>query len=358
MQSNNSNSNSNSGMYNMHTVQQPADLNNSLLNTPFNKYSTFPAYNAQPAARSPYQQRTTNKNYVKRHSCPWEGCDRLFAGPHNVRQHVREQHTGERSFKCPECLELGHDKGFARPFSLNRHRRQIHNVDNQKAKGAAQGAGENATAEARDADVGGAFRMVLFGNNGGMAYQPQATTGVSQSDGMNAPNVEDELLRAFAAHNSTHAHNANNANIMPNVNAEANIDDFFDMPNDQLNLDQDFGLELLTCDECQHRSDSMNSMLHHLHDAHQAPYSQLCNCSICEMLYAGDDATAAGHARELAGGALGLLQKPGEANSQTKPAFDLPNHDMMEFELGDDQGLLGSEGFGNGVIDPSVFLDL
>ena len=105
------NTDSNSGMYSMHTVQQPADLNNSLLNQPFNPSATY-----QHSA----QQPTPKKSHPKRYQCTREGCERMFAGPHNVNQHIREAHTGEKPYKCPECTALGHDKAFARPFSCFR----------------------------------------------------------------------------------------------------------------------------------------------------------------------------------------------------------------------------------------------
>lgn len=163
--------NSSNGMYSMHTVQEPADLNNSLLAQPFNP-------NQQPA----YQPPAPKKSQAKlRYKCTWEDCERMFAGPHNVNQHIREAHTGQKPYKCPECTALGHDKGFARPFSLNRHRRQIHHVETgMKATAVAMGNGQGPDAMAAgDADVGDIFRGILFGNtdNGGVPQPAQASMG-------------------------------------------------------------------------------------------------------------------------------------------------------------------------------------
>lgn len=61
--------------------------------------------------------------------CPWEGCDRLFTCQHNIDQHVREVHTGERPCMCELCALEGKLAGFARPASLNRHYRDVHKID-------------------------------------------------------------------------------------------------------------------------------------------------------------------------------------------------------------------------------------
>ena len=66
----------------------------------------------------------------KRHPCPYDCKDKLtgevrhFASRHNVDQHVREQHTGERPYRCVICEE----KAYARPFGLNRHMAAKHGI--------------------------------------------------------------------------------------------------------------------------------------------------------------------------------------------------------------------------------------
>ncbi|KAK4505105.1 hypothetical protein PRZ48_003068 [Zasmidium cellare] len=61
--------------------------------------------------------------------CTWEGCGRMFTCQHNVNQHIREAHTGERPSVCEICAKLGGSAAFSRPYSLNRHLRSQHGVE-------------------------------------------------------------------------------------------------------------------------------------------------------------------------------------------------------------------------------------
>lgn len=72
--------------------------------------------------RDPYHPK-------KKFSCTWPGCTHAqFTCPHNVAQHIREQHTYDRPFKCTYCAASGTVKAFARQGTLNRHERDIHKV--------------------------------------------------------------------------------------------------------------------------------------------------------------------------------------------------------------------------------------
>jgi hypothetical protein len=61
--------------------------------------------------------------------CDFAGCGRKFRSPHNVQQHVRAAHTGERPFACSLCEEKGKQKAFVRLASLYRHIRGVHKMD-------------------------------------------------------------------------------------------------------------------------------------------------------------------------------------------------------------------------------------
>lgn len=61
--------------------------------------------------------------------CTWEGCSQMFTCRHNVEQHIREKHTGERPYVCAICAQHGGDSTFARPASLYRHMRQQHRIE-------------------------------------------------------------------------------------------------------------------------------------------------------------------------------------------------------------------------------------
>jgi hypothetical protein len=87
------------------TTTQKLNLSSSLLNTPF-----------VPAGQQP------NK---KKFRCTWEGCTRSFDSPHNVKQHVREAHTGEKPHVCNACWANGVRSAFTRPFGLTRHMQQV-----------------------------------------------------------------------------------------------------------------------------------------------------------------------------------------------------------------------------------------
>ena len=77
----------------------------------------------------PNQSNPSAKKPDHNMPCPWEGCDRLFTCQHNIDQHVREAHTGERPYVCELCVLEGEMADFARPGSLNRHYRDVHKID-------------------------------------------------------------------------------------------------------------------------------------------------------------------------------------------------------------------------------------
>ncbi|EME47835.1 hypothetical protein DOTSEDRAFT_21577 [Dothistroma septosporum NZE10] len=82
-----------------------------------------PSMQAMQAATTGYYSAT------KHLSCPFEGCDQRFTCKHNVNQHVREAHTGERPYECHICAEKGDFTAFSRPASLYRHQRGVHNYE-------------------------------------------------------------------------------------------------------------------------------------------------------------------------------------------------------------------------------------
>lgn len=69
--------------------------------------------------------------YKPKHNipCTWEGCGRMFTCNHNVQQHIRETHTGERPHVCAICAARGIDSRYARPGTLYRHIRSQHKIE-------------------------------------------------------------------------------------------------------------------------------------------------------------------------------------------------------------------------------------
>jgi len=338
----------NNGMGSMHTVQQPADLNNSLLSQPFNPNTTaqqpYQQTYQQPVQyqQQPYQQPAPKKGNTKRYQCTWEGCDRMFAGPHNVNQHIREAHTKEKPFKCPECTALGYDTGFARPFSLNRHRRQRHHVDTRVARPA--GVVENARGPgamaAGDADMGGMLRGVLFGNNvnNNSAALPQAPANMGgfQNNAPATQNGEDDWFGAFAnsGNAAAQADNSGGQAFAP----DATIDDFFNSGNDQMNVKQpsdQIQPAVISCGHCGYKTQDQNPMLLHQHDEHLVPNTPLCDCTVCKMIYVGDDSEpgAQAHAQQLAAGALDVsAQEVDTGLGEMGAGFDMSAAgDAMDF---------------------------
>jgi hypothetical protein len=100
-------------------------------NTSLNCNMSNTSYYTNPVTITP--TTNTSRNYRAdryQHLCPYAGCGRLFASPHNVDQHIREQHTGERPYKCKRC-----GKAFARPGTLNRHLAKVHKVKDAMHQG-------------------------------------------------------------------------------------------------------------------------------------------------------------------------------------------------------------------------------
>ena len=84
----------------------------------------------------------------KRFVCDWEGCTHPpFTCPHNVKQHIREVHTGERPSSCHICEADGKIKAFARPATLYRHIREVHKIEcnGKKGRSATKDVGPSAT---------------------------------------------------------------------------------------------------------------------------------------------------------------------------------------------------------------------
>ena len=66
----------------------------------------------------------TSPNYQpERYIHPCRHCSQIFASPHNVEQHCREQHNYAGA-RCPEC-----QKEFARNWLMYRHMDRVHDIN-------------------------------------------------------------------------------------------------------------------------------------------------------------------------------------------------------------------------------------
>ena len=184
---------------------------------------------------------------------------------------------------------------------------------------------------ARDADVADALGAMLFGADAGFVQQGAAGIGALQNL---AGDIGD----------------SNSGFEEPMADAETT--DFFNFAGDQAAEPEILPTNLLSCGQCQHQTNDMNTALLHQHDTHEAPNSQLCSCSICAMMFVGDEGGIAAlvHAQMLAAGALELVWlKDGVGAGDTREEDGIAGADVMDFDMGYANGLGQEMG---GMIDP------
>lgn len=251
----------NAGFCAMHTTTtQNTSLSNSLLNTPFVPAgaATDPQDPLVPGLKLPA---------ANVHPCTWPGCPRFFACQHNVQQHIREKHTGERPFKCDICAAAGLSTAFARPYGLTRHKAQVH-ADGKRSKRAGKQPVEN------DGPNAGDFGMD-FGDD------------VFQWDGEQMAGVEQTIVGAgdeFAELGATLAA------------ANAEMDEMFNSHQSGNAPETQHQGFAFTCADCDFASADNQDVLAHLHFTHFVPSSRLCPCSTCSLVSFNSDQDAFNHA--------------------------------------------------------------
>lgn len=229
--------------YNVHTATtQSYDLASSLLNTPF-----VPATETQ----APRNRRNREKKYP----CTWQGCDRYFDCLHNVQQHIREAHTGEKPYKCAACAAEGAFSAFSRQFGLNRHMRQVHFVGAQSSKAVSSPSASNPGVAA----IGAVLAEASF------------DTDAFSSD----VEISDEQFQ---------------------FDAELTDTDVTGI--------QHSGSLSFACDECGHVAASEEDVFAHMHASHQAPNTRFCACNICTMMFKPGEQDAMHHTTLLGNGAF------------------------------------------------------
>jgi hypothetical protein len=226
------------------TTTQKLNLSSSLLNTPF-----------VPAGQQP------NK---KKFRCTWEGCTRSFDSPHNVKQHVREAHTGEKPHVCNACWANGVRSAFTRPFGLTRHMQQVHDVDTRPSRAVASSAAR-------------AFGGVGAGAGAGASRQADSSQTIE--------NNEFAEMGALL----TNA-NAEMGGVMSDVQFQFDAD----LSSADVSDDQNGGV--VACGECGFSAMNREEILTHLHAIHGVRNSRYCSCSICTTMFITSEEAAMDHA--------------------------------------------------------------
>jgi hypothetical protein len=240
------------------TTTQTSTLSSSLLNTPFVLAG----------------QKPNNKNF----QCAWEGCGRWFSSPHNVAQHVRENHTGEKPHECQLCWAKGVFSGFARPFGLTRHMGQVHSVDTRRSRAAM-----SMTADAF----------------GGAAVAPVALQWADPADPSQA--IEDDEFAEFGALPA-------GANAeMGAASGDVDMSDFqfqFDTGLSNVDVSDNHNNNVIACGECGYFAANQEGILTHLHAMHGIRNTPFCSCSICTTMFLSSEEAAVNHAISLGNGAF------------------------------------------------------
>jgi hypothetical protein len=239
--------------YNVHTTTTGSyHLASSLLNSPF-------APSAEPkASRNP-------RNRAKKYPCTWQGCNRFFDCPHNVQQHIREAHTGEKPYECEVCAAEGVFSAFSRQYGLNRHKRQVHFIGTQSSK-----AGDEFEA------VGATFAQANFDMGAD-------SNDIQVSDGQFVFDAELSDMDISGAQHSG-------------------------------------GLSF-ACGECGFASATEEDIFMHMHATHEAPNTRFCACKVCKTMFKPNERDAMNHTILLRSGAF-------HVPSDTSFAQDGPNVTM------------------------------
>lgn len=267
-----------------------------------NAYPAFPPLNGEAPNYNIGPKRPLN------FPCSWNGCDRMFACPHNVEQHIREAHTGERPYECGRC-----GTAFARPFALYRHLKGIHGVEN-----AGPGRGRGGGLE-RIGIVEGARVKKIRGRRGGRGGRRGGANTVGErglvqlAEAVGMPLAMSQQLEPGPKQNPT-----------------------FEVNNFTLNP---------TACACGERFDNREAFLSHLHLDHDQAPSPSCNCMICIDQFGGPVDGAGVHAFERSaatmhglmaddlfapGGLRDAMMMPGMMGERTGAGVDMSDEEFTK----------------------------
>ena len=284
--------------YNVYTATtQSYDLASSLLNAPF------------APATEPNAPRN-RRNREKKYPCTWQGCDRFFDCPHNVQQHIREAHTGEKPYVCDACAAEGVHSAFSRRYGLNRHMRQVHFVGTQSPKVVSSSSASNSGVLQRT-NQSQAIKHDDFDETGAMLTQANFEMGalsgdVEMSDGQFHFDAESSDMDVSGVQHS--------------------------------------GSLTFACDECGYASATEEDIFMHMHGIHMAPNTRFCACQVCTMMFTPSEGDAMNHEILLRNGAFHV---PSVTNfAQDGPNFTTAPAWSSQLEPGD--------GIGLGIIDPAL----
>ncbi|KAM0722582.1 hypothetical protein Q7P37_002023 [Cladosporium fusiforme] len=265
------------------TTTQTATLTNSLLTHPVDPLT----------AQAP-------TNTAKTHPCTWAGCNRLFACPHNVQQHIREAHTLERPHKCLVCAASGIDHGFSRPYGLNRHMAQVHGVGERPTR--------KARRSKRTVEMRNAFGAAMAGGSGdGAAVGAQNFDFDVDVDFGFQDQVQEVTGGAGDDFTQTAA-------LLTDANAQMDwsgkdvemSDAQFQAGNvsSGSGSDSSFGF---FCGVCDSSFAAQREVFAHMHAMHKTARSRFCSCHECKAMFLSRAEDAVNHEKLLRGGGFLVL---------------------------------------------------